>query len=528
KHFATGADPGPDWHSPGYDDAAWSPGGSTPFYLFRKGNSTGAYVQTTYFRKQIQIADASLFTALHVNVWRDDGAIVYLNGVEIFRSNMPVGSVAHDTPALYEILSQRLAGTSVEMGVLQTGENWLAVETHSSGNNDNELYFDLELVSAVEEILIPVNATGWKFTPTTSTPEPYQAPAPDYLDRTWTQAAYNDLSWGEGQGVIGFGNGGENTLIGYNTSAWPRTIYFRHLFNPETQGFDYLRLQLLRDDAAVVYLNGVEILNSNLPTGLIDYNSAPVSAIGPSGEGQYIVKEINLDLYEDLLIAGNNAVAVEIHQHSSETGGTQAPQTAVTPTPASFNLRLLLHNDGAGQARLLKEVYQMYRIEGNQAIPVLLSNDLRIPDFNGPGWRLSAIGMGFEGASGECGGALGPEGAVTCTATLPANHPSNPFLHTFHPDHDNWNARYDKHYPEDEGSPEESFAVERTITFTFETKYPPGCEGSACRQYPPPGWGATRIGGTYREVIKGLHKDDITVTGPFSLDRVSVIDQLQQ
>ena len=100
-----------------------------PFYLFRKGTFTGAHVQTAYFRKRIQIADASLFTALHLNVWRDDGAIVYLNGVEIFRSNMPVGSVAHDSPALYEILSQRLAGKRVENGVLQTGENWLAVET---------------------------------------------------------------------------------------------------------------------------------------------------------------------------------------------------------------------------------------------------------------------------------------------------------------------------------------------------------------------------------------------------------------
>ena len=83
---------------------------------------------------------------------------------------MPVGSVAHDSPALYEILSQRLAGKRVEVGVLQTGENWLAVETHSSGSNDNELYFDLELTSAVEETLIPVKATGWKFTPTTGTP----------------------------------------------------------------------------------------------------------------------------------------------------------------------------------------------------------------------------------------------------------------------------------------------------------------------------------------------------------------------
>ena len=109
-----------------------------------------------------------------------------------------------------------------------------------------------------------------------------------------------------------------------------------------------------------------------------------------------------------------------------------------------------------------------------------------------------------------------------------ANHPTNPFLHRYHPDHDNWDPRYERHFPEDAGAPEESFQVQRTVTFRFSSAYPPGCEGSNCRQYPPPGWGFSSIGGIYREVFQGLHRDEITVRGTFRLDRISTVSRLEQ
>jgi hypothetical protein len=528
-YLASETDPGLDWMDESFNDSAWTSNGTIPFYLYRTGTFL-THINTSYFRNQFQLDDASPMTGLHLNVWRDDGIVVYLNGIQIFKNNMPYGDVTAETNALYEITSSRLAQISLPADALQTGMNVLAVEIHSSGSSDNELYFDLELTAGVEENLISTKASGWKFSPTTTTQDIHQTPQPDYLGRTWTHIFYDDIGWGQGQAKIGFGDGDEKTELGYNLDVWPKTFYFRHKFTPAITELDALRLQLLRDDGAVVYLNGTEIFRSNLPAGIIEYDTPPVTAIGPSNEGKFVVQEIDLNLqeFESLITPGDNIIAVEVHQHPSETGSTQVSNTAVTPTPAIFDMRLLLHNDTTDTIRLLKEVYQMYRQENSKLVPVLLPNDLLIPNYQGPGWRISSIGTDFSGTSIVCSGAMSPTGLISCEIEVPENHPTNPFLHQYHPDHDNWDTRYEKKYPIDLSAPEESFKIKRMLSFTFEEKYPPGCEGSSCRQFPPPGWGYSSIGGGYKEVISGLHKDDITVTGSFQLDRVSVIDGLEQ
>ena len=44
---------------------------------------------TTYFRRAFTVANTSVIHALTLRLLRDDGAVVYLNGAEVFRSNMP-------------------------------------------------------------------------------------------------------------------------------------------------------------------------------------------------------------------------------------------------------------------------------------------------------------------------------------------------------------------------------------------------------------------------------------------------------
>jgi hypothetical protein len=89
---------------------------------------------------------------------RDDGAIVYLNGAEVARSNMPGGTVGHLTPA-----STGISGAdeytfydfTVEPGLLHNGTNVLAAEVHQSSATSSDLSFDLEL-----EGLIPSLGAG--------------------------------------------------------------------------------------------------------------------------------------------------------------------------------------------------------------------------------------------------------------------------------------------------------------------------------------------------------------------------------
>jgi len=528
NYEASGADPGPLWESLDFDDSSWTSGGNAPFYQHKQGTAMAGSQGTAYFRQSFQVSDKSLYKSLRLRVWRDDGIVVYLNGQEVYRNNMPWGVVAPDTMAIYDLSENQPIETTISSALLETGANWVAAEVHSSGEGDNDIYFDIELTASIEEVLVSPGAYAWKFTPTTDTPEPYDSPQPDYLGRTWTEASYNDFDWAEGQAEFGFGDGGEKTVLGYNTAVWPRTIYFRHTFKPYTYGFDYLQIQLLRDDSAVVYVNGTEIMRSNLPSGIIENTSSPVTAVGSSEESEYIVEEVDLSQYGSLLNPDKNIIAVEVHQHLSELNDPEETRTAVTHTPANLDMRVILHCDGVSDIRLLKEVYQMYRMLNNSRVPVLLLSDILIPNFEGPGWRMSSIGFDFEGSSVTGNGSIGPTGQVSFEIELPANHPTNPFLHRYHPDHDNWDARYEKRYPNDAGAPEEAFKIDRSIQFTFEEKYPPGCEGPTCRQFKPPGWGYSIIGGAYTEVIKGLHRDNITVTGSFRLERVSTISQLEQ
>jgi len=52
---------------------------------------------TTYFRRAFVSPDPTNFATLLLRLLRDDGAVVYLNGVETWRDNMPPGTIFYST-----------------------------------------------------------------------------------------------------------------------------------------------------------------------------------------------------------------------------------------------------------------------------------------------------------------------------------------------------------------------------------------------------------------------------------------------
>src|SRR5258705_1589825 len=83
----------------------------------------------------------------------------------------------------------------------------------------------------------------------------------------WITSSFNDTSWSSGPAELGYGDGDEATRVednatpGYNLADTDRyiTTYFRHRFViTNAQDIISLHVQLLRDDGAVVYLNGRE------------------------------------------------------------------------------------------------------------------------------------------------------------------------------------------------------------------------------------------------------------------------------
>ena len=92
--------------------------------------------------------DPSRFLSATVGLIRDDGAAVYLNGTEIFRSNLPTGTLTAATRA-----SASVGGTdettlfeaNVDPKWFRAGTNVLAVEVHQYAPDSSDLRFALQL-----------------------------------------------------------------------------------------------------------------------------------------------------------------------------------------------------------------------------------------------------------------------------------------------------------------------------------------------------------------------------------------------
>ena len=102
---------------------------------------------TYYFTYHFNVTSASDFIKLRFRILRDDGAVVYVNGTEAFRTNMPAGTITHNTLALGEAdegawYSYYWVPTA---GLLQDGDNLLSVEVHQRSTGSSDIHLNLEL-----------------------------------------------------------------------------------------------------------------------------------------------------------------------------------------------------------------------------------------------------------------------------------------------------------------------------------------------------------------------------------------------
>jgi len=163
RYLDTGVDPGVSWRSPGFDDSGWKSGKGILGYgdagqatTVGFGSNANAKHITTLFRLKFNVADPASVTALLCQVLRDDGVVVWLNGVQAARDNLPEGEVTFTTLA-----SSAIGGVDEttyfdfrpDPALLKTGENTLAVEVHQNAGSSSDLSFDLALMGTV----LPVN-----------------------------------------------------------------------------------------------------------------------------------------------------------------------------------------------------------------------------------------------------------------------------------------------------------------------------------------------------------------------------------
>ncbi len=142
--------------------------------------------------------------------------------------------------------------------------------------------------------------------------------APAYDAGNWKHPDFNDGAWQSGPAVLGFGDLGAGGSLPVSTAVStlpaddpPRTYYFRKSFHvDDASPVDSLACEIMRDDGAIVYLNGREILRSNLPGGALGHRDFATDSIGRDNEPVY--HQFALDRAD--LVDGENILAVELHQ----------------------------------------------------------------------------------------------------------------------------------------------------------------------------------------------------------------------
>lgn len=154
KYLDNGSNQGAAWTAPGFNDASWASGNAQLGYgdgdeatvVGYGGNANARYI-TTYFRKTVSVTNAASYGSFALDVKRDDGIIVYVNGTERYRNNMPTGTVSYTTVA--SAAASDDGGTwqiaTLPAGTFITGTNVIAVEIHQSSRTSSDLSFDLEL-----------------------------------------------------------------------------------------------------------------------------------------------------------------------------------------------------------------------------------------------------------------------------------------------------------------------------------------------------------------------------------------------
>ena len=105
---------------------------------------------TYYFRNEFDFSGPAEQAELALRLLVDDGAVLYLNGEEVYRHNMPAGEVTYETLALTEVGDATFAeGIKLPTGALRQGTNHLAVELHQSAPDDADALFGLELIATL-------------------------------------------------------------------------------------------------------------------------------------------------------------------------------------------------------------------------------------------------------------------------------------------------------------------------------------------------------------------------------------------
>jgi len=222
KYLDNGTNQGTAWKESSFLDTAWASGAAQLGYgdgdettlVSYGGNASNKYI-TTYFRKSFTVADPSVYTSLTLDLLYDDGAVVYLNGTEVARVNLPDGTISYNT--LASVGDEFTWYTkALNTSLLVAGTNVLAVEMHQSGVTSSDLSFDLALKATSGQTVV---TNGVPLNPGINRIRVQTLEGPNGSGNTLVEE-YIDVWYDDGTESVLSGSLAANTLLDAASGPW--------------------------------------------------------------------------------------------------------------------------------------------------------------------------------------------------------------------------------------------------------------------------------------------------------------------
>ncbi len=289
-----------DWKQPAYVmPAAWNvgalPAGGGGKYGYNSGQATclkssaaatsctpGAVVKYTayYFRNTVNFTAAELSTTfqnIQLNVQRNDGIVIYINGVERARNNMPAGVPAFATLASADIAVGAAENFTFNLSpaFFTAGANTIAVEVHLRTNTSNNMSFDMQVLG--------INNNGT-----------FSSTSADLNLPSCSQVLFAGLYWGASQGTDGtnltWRTGETNVKI-----KIPGAATYTTLTSTQTDYHDGTLVTGLPHTGYRCFIDITSLINTTNPNGTYTIGNVvgPLGIINGSGGWAIVVAYSN-------------------------------------------------------------------------------------------------------------------------------------------------------------------------------------------------------------------------------------------
>lgn len=187
---------------------------------------------------------------------------------------------------------------TADLNALGTYELSVEVTINNDENPaNNEITKEISVVNEVEDIFFN-QESAWRYWDDAADP-----------GANWNNVSFDDALWLVGAGQFGFGDGDEETLVSNGLVSY----YFRKKVTV-TSAPDEVYIKLMHDDGAMVFVNGVEVLRSELiPLGTITHATSARQRTNNSTENDYFTYKISPSFF----VTGENTIAITVRNTSA-------------------------------------------------------------------------------------------------------------------------------------------------------------------------------------------------------------------